>query len=274
MAASLVFECLYAMSMLVNGSSYALCIPPLIVEVCSGVKLVQRSKRKKTPNPQGLDIDGGEESGGAGFSWRLTVNQGVRVTCYVWMFVWVVVVEIMYSKLNGTLLIAFIPIAVFSVVSLGADFFLVAPERVLNVYSGIYKACRLLFYIQLLSLAGSLSQTADHDIEVTDLSSHLWPIQVGALLLSPVLISGLLYYTYYFVTRIRSKQAAFDKRHMITYPWFMVSSISLLAVVFFNLRMRDSLFDQSKTTLIFLFVSAFLITINLAYTIVARRQLM
>ena len=95
MAASLVFECLYAMSMLVNGSSYALCIPPLIVEVCSGVKLVQRSKRKKTPNPQGLDIDGGEESGGAGFSWRLTVNQGVRVTCYVWMFVWVVVVEIM-----------------------------------------------------------------------------------------------------------------------------------------------------------------------------------
>lgn len=264
MASTIIFISLYLVSIHVEGNSYLLCMSAVILEIYCIVKQSYRYKSRKNRILH---------SSLSHISVRPVINQAFRCLCYVWMIVWTIAVELSYEKLGSYLMVGFIPIAAYSVISIGVDFFLTSAEKIYNLYTSTYRAFRLVFYIQLVTLARNAKRTANSKLDVDDLSSNLWPIQVGALLLSPAAASGIVYYSYFLVVSSFSKTIRLDRRHYLTFAWFIFTSISVPVVAVLCIKFKQSLFERSETVSMNLSLAIVITTVNIALTLVIRRQL-
>lgn len=264
MVASLVFAGIYIASLYISGGSYLLCISPVLLEMWCLFKSVKRCRSRKDLN---VPIPG------TASKIRYLFTQIVRGICYCWLLAWVVVVEVTYEKDQRSLLAAFIPITSFSAVSLGVNFFVSNLDTISSIYIGMYKAIRLIFFIQLLAISNDVS-IINNKLNLNDLDSQLWPIQIGALLLSPIMIGSFIYYSYFIITKIiSSAKKPWNRRHMATYGWFVFTSASLSSVAVLFLKFKTSLFDKSESSFTHLIAGTVIIVVNLIFTIVMADHL-
>lgn len=265
MIASLVFAGIYIASLYISSGSYLLCISPVFLEIWCVFKSVKRCKSRKDLN---VPIPG------TASKIRYLFTQIVRAICYCWLLAWVVVVEVTYEKDQRSVLAAFIPITSFSAVSLGVNFFVSNLDTISSLYIGMYKAIRLIFFIQLLSISNDVSMLNSNKLDLNDLDNQLWPIQIGALLLSPIVIGSFIYYSYFIITKIiSSAKKPWNRRHMATYAWFVFTSASLGSVAVLFLKFKTSLFDKSESSFTRLISGTVIIVVNLIFTIVIADHL-
>lgn len=259
MVASLLFAGIYIASLYISGGSYLLCIPPVLLEIWCVFKSVKRCKSRKNLN---VAIPG------TASKIRYLFSQIVRGICYCWLLAWVVVVEITYEKDQRSVLAGFIPLTSFSAVSLGAEFFVSTLDTISSVYIVMYKAIRLIFFIQLLAISKDVKMVNSNKLDLFDLDSQLWPIQIGALILSPIVIGSFIYYSYFIIKKIiNSAKKPWNRRHMATYGWFVFTSTSLASVAALFLKFKPSLFDKSEPSFTRMIAGTVIIVVDLIFTI-------
>lgn len=263
MVLSLLFEGIYISLLHLTTGTYLLTIPSVITEAICMIKSMKRCK----------DDSISKSLVKSKCLWRYSLCQPLRAGCYIWMLFWTMVVEITYEGARRSLLAGFIPIASYSGISLGIDFFLTAPEKVYSLYISLYKALRLVFFVQLISLESSI-QMKKGKLDTEDLSHQLWTIQIGTLIISPVIGCAIIYYSYYLVSRLISpKKEKWDKRHLFTYAWIILATSSLIVVAVLSLKFKNSVFEKSGAVLTYLSVASGLIFVNLVCTVLMRSQL-
>lgn len=252
---TLILIALYLVTLRMKSGSYLLAAPGVLLEMVCLIKAMYRLKHWRKDSQHSLKL------------WQ-TLNMVARTLSYCFLFAWILQVEINFSD-KKSLLPGFLPLTIYSLYSFGVDFFITSFKQISNIYVVIYKAFRLVFFVQLVTIEPSLNQLNQGKIDVEDLGSELWPLQVGCILLSPIVISGLVYYTYFIISKFVKDKKNLDKRHYVSYFWLIFNITSFVVVGVLCLKFKSKIFSNSDTIVINLVISlsltffCLLLTLNL-----------
>ena len=239
---------------------YLLIIPSVALEVCRAAKLILGSRSKKSnPSESKLGI-------------QLYIHSSVRLFSYGFLLGWTVYCE-SNTDSETSLIPGFVPITVFAIYSIGADFLWSKFDKVGSGYVLVYKIVRAVVLGQCLYLSSKIRFDQDKKLDIDDLQSQLWTIQIGGLLLIPVLLVIIIYYSVFVISNFVKNRASFDKRHIVVFSWIVLTSFSIFIVFFLTVKFKSKLFELSTDTLTQLSICIAIVVINSFSTFFSRRQL-
>ena len=257
---AILFFGLYAISLYMNKRLFLLSIAPLVLEIATIIKIIVYLRGEDS----GQDVPKVRK--------RHFYHCFARLISYSFLFGWTIHFDFNY-KPGMSIMPGFFPIMLFSIYSIFTHFFWAKFEKIWAVVVFLYKICRALFFGQCLFF-GSILQTEDNkSFDVINLQSELWPIQIGGLLLSTIILIAIIYYLYFVVSGLLGSGQSFNKRHVAASFWVALFSISLAAVLLISLKFRSTLFDKSDSSIVQLIVCIGILLLNLLISIIMRQSL-
>lgn len=226
-----VFLTLYIGVCEIKKFMFLLALPGLLLEIFSTIKLLKANKS-------------GVESQVL-IPKRFYYQAGVRLSSALFLFVWLIIAELASSS-NLPFYPAFIPVLLFAIYSLAMEIFCVGRDSVGQLVCLVHKAVRAVGFGQLVYLSTWLTRLPNDRLEISDLQDRLWTIQVGGLILIPVLAIVLVMYAYFVVNGLVSKSAAFNHNHLFGFLWTATASGSLFGVFVLVFKMRAAAFDAGE----------------------------
>lgn len=207
---------------------FLLALPWLLLEILSTIKLLKANKTKGESQPS--------------IPKRIFYQAGVRLVSVLFLFVWLIVAELDASS-NLPFYPAFIPALLFAIYSLAFEIFGSGRDSVGQLVCLVHKALRAVGLGQLVYLSTWLARLPNGRLEIADLQDKLWTIQVGGLILIPVLVIVLIMYAYFVVSSLASKSATFNHNHLFGFLWTTTASGSLFGVFVLAFKLRSAAFD-------------------------------
>lgn len=256
----LFFLALYIAAIHVKTKFSLLTLPSLIFELVSIVKLLVVLRRKPTQNQKPLHK-------------RYLYHSGARLFGYAYLLGWTVFAESRASN-DISFIPGLIPILIFSVYSVVADFFWSARKKFGELITLTYKTLRVVAFGQCVYLASSIIQLPDRTYDIFDFQDKLWTIQIAGLVLLPFLILFIIYYSYYLAKEYNRKNTTLDKRHFFSYSWLIVSSFSIYFVFFFSFKVKFQLFQSGSPFVEYLAICLGITALNLIMTSAGHKSLM
>lgn len=197
---------------------------------------------------------------------------GIRLFGYAFMLGWIILAE-SRPHYDISFYPGFIPILIFAIYSVGAHFVFSNREKIGVCLSLAYKTIRMICLGQCTYLAGNIIQMPDGTYDVIEFQDKLWTIQVCGIILIPILIIIMVYYSFLLVNGLLKDRTSFDKRHIFGYMWTVLSSFSIYLIFFFAFKFKERLFSASEASVTNLAAGLGVAGANLLTTVLGRRPL-